>query len=176
MSFVTVSNTSKLIGKTTETIFLVTAMSIVTISKASKLVGKSTQTLYRHISSGKLHRKKNGIETAELIRVYGELQMDDKTEQEKKKNKKTKNSQIKQFPAANKPALTQMDDPPDSITERDNILLEQLNLREQIRDLQEEIREMRELYEKKEDRLLRIIELNLTGPQPKENWLKKFFK
>jgi TolA-binding protein len=49
-------------------------MSLVTITEAAELVDKSTQTLYRHIRSGKLSRGSDGlIQTAELIRVYGEL-------------------------------------------------------------------------------------------------------
>jgi len=49
-------------------------MTFVTISEAAKLADKSTQTIYRHIKSGKLSRESNGtIQTAELIRVYGEL-------------------------------------------------------------------------------------------------------
>lgn len=49
-------------------------MSLVTIAQAAKLTNQSTQTLYRHIKAGKLSRESNGkIQTAELIRVYGEL-------------------------------------------------------------------------------------------------------
>ena len=46
-------------------------MSLVTITEASRLVSKSTQTLYRHIKSGKLSRRSDKlIDTAELLRVY----------------------------------------------------------------------------------------------------------
>lgn len=49
-------------------------MAIVTITEAAKLSNKSTQTLYRHIKAGKLSKHSNGgIDTAELIRCYGEL-------------------------------------------------------------------------------------------------------
>ena len=49
-------------------------MAIVTITEAAKLSGKSTQTLYRHIKAGKLSKHSSGgIDTAELIRCYGEL-------------------------------------------------------------------------------------------------------
>jgi len=49
-------------------------MSFVSVSEASILIGKSTPTIYRHIKIGKLSRSSNGkIDTAELIRVYGEL-------------------------------------------------------------------------------------------------------
>jgi hypothetical protein len=45
----------------------------VTIQQATKLTGKSRATISRHISSGKLSKTDEGIDIAELIRVYGEL-------------------------------------------------------------------------------------------------------
>jgi hypothetical protein len=45
----------------------------VTIQQATKLTGKSRATITRHISTGKLSRTDKGIDTAELIRVYGAL-------------------------------------------------------------------------------------------------------
>ena len=45
----------------------------VTIQQATKLTGKSRATITRHISSGKLSRTDEGIDTVELIRVYGAL-------------------------------------------------------------------------------------------------------
>ena len=145
MSLVTVSNTSKLVGKTTQLLFITTAMSIVTISKASRLVGRTTQTLYRHISTGKLRRTQEGVETDELKRVYGDLKLQHKPETERA-----------QLP------------PP----ETDN----EFFLQEQIRELQMEMREMREYYEKKEDRLLRIIETKLMENMPKPGWFSRLFK
>lgn len=54
-------------------------MSLVSITEAAELVDKSTQTLYRHIKSGKISRESNGqLQTAELIRVYGELKQHEK--------------------------------------------------------------------------------------------------
>lgn len=55
-------------------------MTLLTISEASKSVGKSSKTLYRHLSEGKLSANKNSegvyqFDTAELIRVYGELKV-----------------------------------------------------------------------------------------------------
>jgi predicted transcriptional regulator len=47
-------------------------MAIVTITEASRLTGKSTATLHRHIKAGKLSRTPEGkLDTAELLRVYG---------------------------------------------------------------------------------------------------------
>ncbi len=145
MSLVTISNTSKLVGKATQTLFMATAMSIVTISKASKLVGKSTQTLYRHISDGKLKRTKKGVDTQHLIEVYGELKPEQKVE----------------------PKHIQLPAP-----ETDN----EFFLQEQIRELQIEMRELREYFEKKEDRLLSIIESKLMEEKPKEGWFSGLFK
>jgi len=55
-------------------------MAIVSISRAAKLVRKGRQTLYNHNDKGKLSftqtpEGKPGIDTAELIRVYGKLYM-----------------------------------------------------------------------------------------------------
>jgi hypothetical protein len=45
----------------------------VTIQEATKLTGKSRATITRHISTGKLSKTDKGIDTAELMRVYGAL-------------------------------------------------------------------------------------------------------
>ena len=45
----------------------------VTIQQATKLTGKSRATITRHIGSGKLSKTNKGIDTAELMRVYGAL-------------------------------------------------------------------------------------------------------
>jgi len=54
-------------------------MAIVTISKASKLVGKTTRTIQRHVANGKISKTTTsngltGIDTSELIRVYGQIE------------------------------------------------------------------------------------------------------
>ena len=51
-------------------------MSIVTVTKAIRLSGKSSATFYRHLKQGKVSRASDGsggIDTSELVRVYGEL-------------------------------------------------------------------------------------------------------
>jgi len=49
-------------------------VALVTISEAARLIGKSKQTLYRHVANGKVSRNSDGmLDTAELIRAYGEL-------------------------------------------------------------------------------------------------------
>jgi hypothetical protein len=45
----------------------------VNIEQATGLTGKSRATISRHIKSGKLSRTVDGIDTAELMRVYGAL-------------------------------------------------------------------------------------------------------
>ncbi len=49
-------------------------MALVTVIEAAELTGKSRQTIYRHIKEGKLSKTVSGkLETAELLRLYGEL-------------------------------------------------------------------------------------------------------
>lgn len=51
-------------------------MAIVSVIEASKLTGKGVATIYRHIKSGRLSRSGDGIDTAELLRVYGQFKSD----------------------------------------------------------------------------------------------------
>ncbi len=58
-------------------------MAIVSLKDAGLMTGKGSATIYRHIKSGKLSKTGDGIETSELIRVYGELKQfetDDKSD------------------------------------------------------------------------------------------------
>ena len=48
-------------------------MTIVTLKDAGLLTGKGSATIYRHLKSGKLSKTGAGVDTSELIRVYGEL-------------------------------------------------------------------------------------------------------
>lgn len=53
-------------------------MAIVSVTEASRLVGKTRKTIQRYISIGKLSKvtgsdDKEGIDTSELIRVFGEI-------------------------------------------------------------------------------------------------------
>jgi len=53
-------------------------MAIVSITEAAELVGKSRRTIQRHLSQGKLSKSKDttgrdGVDTSELIRVYGNI-------------------------------------------------------------------------------------------------------
>ena len=44
---------------------------IITLTKATRLTGKSRSTIERHIKQGKLSKTNDGIDTSELLRVYG---------------------------------------------------------------------------------------------------------
>jgi|SaaInlStandDraft_5_1057022.scaffolds.fasta_scaffold285856_1 hypothetical protein len=59
-------------------------MAVVTVIKATQLTGKSAPTIYRHLKQGKLSKTDSGIDTTELIRVYGELRNIEKPNQEVK--------------------------------------------------------------------------------------------
>lgn len=53
-------------------------MAVVSISEAARLTGKSRKTIQRYVADGRISMSqhvagKNGIDTAELIRVFGEL-------------------------------------------------------------------------------------------------------
>ncbi len=53
-------------------------MAILTLRKAAEVAGVSRQTIYRYASSGKLSTVKMddgtaGVDTAELVRVFGRL-------------------------------------------------------------------------------------------------------
>ena len=59
-------------------------MAFVTVIQATQLTGKSAPTIYRHLKQGKLSKSGEGIDTTELIRVYGELRNLEKPNQEVK--------------------------------------------------------------------------------------------
>jgi len=49
-------------------------MSFVTLEETAKLIGRSRQTIYRHVRAGKVSRVSDGtFDTTELMRAYGEL-------------------------------------------------------------------------------------------------------
>jgi hypothetical protein len=52
---------------------------MVSIEQAVKLSGKSRSTISRYLKSGKLSKTEQGIDTAELLRVFGELKHSDDT-------------------------------------------------------------------------------------------------
>jgi hypothetical protein len=48
-------------------------MTLISISEASQLTGKSIPTIYRHVKAGKLSKTGDKIDTAEILRFYGEF-------------------------------------------------------------------------------------------------------
>ena len=67
-------------------------MTIVSLKDAGLLTGKGSSTIYRHIKAGKLSKTGDGIDTSELMRVYGALkdikdsEKSDNYQNEKKNN------------------------------------------------------------------------------------------
>lgn len=85
----------------------------VTIQKAINLTGKSRSTISRYIKAGKLSTTEKGIDTTELIRVFGE------------------------FNQTGKPSLNQLNDT--SVSERETWLMQQIEqLQKDMRELKQE--------------------------------------
>ena len=66
-------------------------MAIVSVSEAARLVGKTRKTIQRYISIGKLSKVTGatgiqGLDTSELIRVFGEIKQKEDSHEEKEKN------------------------------------------------------------------------------------------
>ena len=120
-------------------------MPIVSRKEAMQLTGKSHATLYRHLKSGKLSKTPDGgIDTAELIRVYGEFVSPDakdaskyiKTDIEHIYQKDKSDTEIK-------------------------LMQEQIDiLKSQLTDTKSQL----ERAQQKEDKLLQLIENRLPPP------------
>ena len=133
-------------------------MPVVSRKEAMKLTGKSHATLYRHLKSGKLSKTPDGgIDTAELIRVYGEFVSPDakdaskyiKTDIEHIYQKDKSDTEIK-------------------------LMQEQIDiLKSQLTDTKSQL----ERAQQKEDKLLQLIENRLPPPDEDSvvNRLKKKF-
>ena len=134
-------------------------MPIVSRKKAMQLTGKSHATLYRHLKSGKLSKTPDGgIDTAELIRVYGEFVSPDakdaskyiKTDIEHIYQKDKSDTEIK-------------------------LMQEQIDiLKSQLTDTKSQL----ERSQQKEDKLLQLIENRLPPPDDNNsvvNRLKRKF-
>ena len=134
-------------------------MPIVSRKKAMQLTGKSHATLYRHLKSGKLSKTPDGgIDTAELIRVYGEFVSPDAEE-----TSKSIKSDIEHIYQKDK-----------SDTEI-KLMQEQINLlKSQLIDTKSQL----ERSQQKEDKLLQLIENRLPPPDDNNsvvNRLKRKF-
>lgn len=138
-------------------------MAVVSITESVKLTGKSRQTIYRHIRTGKLSKTGNGIDTAELIRVYGEFVTPD-TENTPKSSNVTHHTDI----AA-------------ELKKQDKVQeMEVQHLKEQVELLKSQLTKTEAQLERaqhKEDKLLQIIENRLEAPENNSvvNILKKRF-
>lgn len=131
-------------------------MAILTISEASKATGKATSTLYRHISQGKVSVSKNRddvtvVDTSELIRVYGDINIsasekeDENTREPKKKEREIIDSQS--VNGSDSPylvkALEILEEQLKQAQERERSLLEnERELREELKNEQERNREL----------------------------------
>jgi len=123
-------------------------MAYVSIVEAVRLTKKSRSTISRYVKQGKLSKTPNGIDVAELIRVFGELEGQSETSTETNSNQSD-----------------------DALTQFEIELMEYTEtLESDIKMLQKEIRELHDKYDKKEDRLLNLIENRLTDQR------KGFFK
>jgi len=134
-------------------------MPIVSRKEAMQLTGKSHATLYRHLKSGKLSKAPDGgIDTAELIRVYGEFVSPDAEDTSK----------------SIKPDIEHLYQKDKSDTEI-KLMQEQINLlKSQLTDTKSQL----ERSQQKEDKLLQLIENRLPPPDDNNsvvNRLKKKF-
>jgi hypothetical protein len=122
---------------------------IVSNKEAIRLTGKSHATIYRYLKNGKLSRTADGIDTAELLRVFGPFVSGD-TKSE------TNISVVDMYQKENNDTETKM-------------------LKEQIEMLKDQLKRSQE----KEDKLFQMLENRLPAPTQKEdsviNLLKKKF-
>jgi len=138
-------------------------MAVVSITESVKLTGKSRQTIYRHIRTGKLSKTDNGIDTAELIRVYGEFVTPDTANTPKSSN------------------VTHHTDIAAELKKQDKVQeMEVQHLKEQVELLKSQLTKTETQLERaqhKEDKLLQIIENRLEAPENNSvvNILKKKF-
>ena len=133
-------------------------MAFVTVKEASRLTGISTQTIYRHLSSGKLSRADNGIDTTELIRVYGALKPIDDLKNVSKYV--TKKSQVL---------------PHENDIEWFKNRIERLE--NDLQELKNESREREQQYLEREKRLLALIENKMgvvSTEVTKKSWFDRF--
>lgn len=115
-------------------------MAYVSIAEAVRLTGKSRSTITRKIKSGGLSRDSKGIETSELIRVFGELKTPTDTSQDALGGVQATTTAT---------------------------LMDQLE-KERVRasELEKELRQERQDAKNERDRLLSIIENRLTHDNP----------
>lgn len=132
-------------------------MAFVTVKEAARLTGKATQTIYRHISEGKLSKADSGIDTAELVRVYGAL----KSVEELNTVSKSVTKITHVLPHENEVGWFK------NRIER---------LENDLKDLKNESREREQQFIEREKRLLALIENKMgvvSSDVPRKSWLDR---
>lgn len=133
---------------------------IVSIEEATRLVGKSRSTINRAIKAGKLSKTPTGIDTAELMRVYGELMQHDTPQ---KMAQQTTN---------------------DTSVDHHKLELLQLQLellRMQLEQSQESVRDLRQRLDAADTERRQLMHLLTYQAAPDndnekpETWIRKFF-
>jgi hypothetical protein len=122
---------------------------IVTIEEASKLANKSRSTINRDLKKGKLSRVDGGIDTSELMRVYGALTRHD-------------TSSDTSHDASFNTHDTSCDTPK---TEDD---VSKAWLMRQVETLQAQLEEQRMEFNAREERLIALLTHQPTHPDPGE--------
>lgn len=116
----------------------------VNIKRAIELTGKSRATISRHINKGRLSRTQEGIDIAELIRVYGELKPQNDTSDQSSKSDHDK-----------------------SVSDREEWLMKQID------QLNDAIKELKYESLEREKRLMALLEnqQNVSKSEPKHEGL-----
>jgi len=129
-------------------------MSIVSNKDAIRLTGKSHATIYRYLKNGKLSRTAEGIDTAELLRVFGPFVTND--------------------------TKSETDTSVADMYQKENSDTEAKMLKEQIEMLKSQLSDTKaqlERSQEKEDKLFNLLENRLPAPDEDSvvNRLKKKF-
>ena len=129
-------------------------MSIVSNKDAIRLTGKSHATIYRYLKNGKLSRTAEGIDTAELLRVFGPFVSDD--------------------------TKSETDASVADMYQKENSDTEAKMLKEQIEMLKSQLSDTKaqlERSQEKEDKLFNLLENRLPAPDEDSvvNRLKRKF-
>ena len=117
---------------------------IVSIQKACELTGKSRSTINRYVSTGKLSKSNGGVDTSELIRVFGSLNVASDTSKKNHDN--------------------------DSVTHREQWLMNQVDsLQKQLNELKAE-----SLEREKRLLSLLEHQVGVPTETPKKSWFDRF--
>lgn len=142
-------------------------MAIVNISEAARLVKKSRTTLYRYIKDGKLsictgHNNEDGVDTSELIRVFGILYG-------------TPNEQAKVN--MNEHSVTFKEAQSEQLLLQETLIKQEYeikNLQQKIEFLETLLEEKNSMVLEKEKRLL-LLEYKNTEENNHQSWITRLF-